>query len=198
MLAEPTPFILARTACGVIADDFTFDNLRRAGFAASGAYFQSTRNKRVTIIGYDRRFLSRSFAEEVSRIWLRKAYPCIYPRRLYIDATVSFSVVHRKAAWGIVLTASHNPAAYNGFKLKRGFRLPALPEVTREIEFHSSTTTVPDVKNITFFIKSPSWLLNRFRMAGRRNKIGSMAVWRETIFWREPLKTFSESPAPTP
>src|SRR5262249_33666041 len=52
---------------------------------------------------------------------------------------VSFSVVHRKASWGIVITASHNPAFYNGFKIKEGLGRSAPPEVTREIEAHLTT-----------------------------------------------------------
>jgi phosphomannomutase len=54
---------------------------------------------------------------------------------------ISFSVVHRNASWGIVITASHNPALYNGFKVKEARGRSAPPEVTREIEAHLSTVS---------------------------------------------------------
>ena len=116
MAAEPNAIHFGTDGWrGVIADDFTFDNLRRVT-AASGAYFKARGIKGSSIIiGYDRRFLSRSFAEEVSRILAAQGISVHLSATPLPTPAVSFSVVHRKVAWGIVLTASHNPAAYNGF-----------------------------------------------------------------------------------
>ncbi len=120
---------------GIIADDFTFDNLRRVSTAAAD-YMRSHSpigDGRV-LIGYDRRFLSRTFAEEVAKIF------SVMKVRVQLSETpmptpaVSFSVSHHKASWGIMITASHNPALYNGFKIKEARGRSAPPEVTAEIE----------------------------------------------------------------
>jgi phosphomannomutase len=139
----------------VIADEFTFPNLRRIAVAAA-QYIQNNPSAkgRGALIAYDRRFQSRAFAEEVARQF--KAYGV----EVSLSATpmptpaLSLSVSHRKAAWGIMITASHNPALYNGFKVKDGYGRSAPPEVTQGIEQripdHPPTTIADQTTPILF------------------------------------------------
>src|SRR5256885_14862958 len=126
---------------GVIADDFTFENLRRAASAtAAYAKLHSTLGNGSILIAYDRRFMSRAFAEETARVLATQKIAVQLSAQPMPTPAVSFSVVHRKASWGIMITASHNPALYNGFKIKDGRGRSAPPEVTREIEPHLTMT----------------------------------------------------------
>jgi len=120
---------------GLIADDFTFAQVRRAA-AATAAYIKDhpSAAQGPVLIGYDRRFLSKSFAHCAASIFSREHIPVLVSSRPVPTPAISFSVVHRSAPWGIVITASHNPASYNGFKIKESQGRSAPPEVTREIE----------------------------------------------------------------
>jgi phosphomannomutase len=122
---------------GVIADDFTYDNLRKVSHATASYIKTHTElGNGSVLIAYDRRFLSREFAEESAKVIARHGVPIKIATQTLPTPAVSFCVVHRKASWGIMITASHNPALYNGFKIKDGHGRSAPPEVTREIEAH--------------------------------------------------------------
>src|ERR1039458_7602276 len=120
---------------GIIADDFTFKNLERVALATA-AYIQTHPGDGdgSVLIGYDRRFLSRAFAERAASVFASQKIPCRLSAHAVPTPAISFSVVHHKASWGVVITASHNPALYNGFKLKEGLGRSAPPAVTKEIE----------------------------------------------------------------
>src|ERR1019366_7891375 len=133
---------------GVVSDDFTFHNLRQVA-SATASYIKAHPGggNGSVVVGYDRRFLSRAFAEDVVRCLAAFGIPVQLSATPSPTPAVSFSVVHRKASWGIMITASHNPAPYNGFKIKDRYGRSAPPEVTREIEAHlnlsSSFPAVP-------------------------------------------------------
>lgn len=119
---------------GVIADDFTFDNVARVA-AATAAYFKNHKKIRNgVVVGYDARFLSREFAELTAAILASKGIRVILSDK--ISSTPMVSLMTRKlgAAGGVVITASHNPAKYNGYKLKGDFGGPAHPEMIQKLE----------------------------------------------------------------
>lgn len=119
---------------GVIADDFTFDNVARVA-AATAAYFKNHKKIRSgVVVGYDARFLSREFAELTAAILASKGIRVILSDK--ISSTPMVSLMTRKlgAAGGVVITASHNPAKYNGYKLKGDFGGPAHPEMIQKLE----------------------------------------------------------------
>ena len=134
---------------GIIAKDYTFDNLARVA-AATADYLKSPSRKSLDIysewgtpyreagegvvIGYDARFLSERFALSVARILQERGIPCVVSDRAVPTPTLSWTVRDRSAAAGVMITASHNPAEYNGFKFKCEFASSAPPSVTREIE----------------------------------------------------------------
>ncbi|HEV2719725.1 MAG TPA: phosphoglucomutase/phosphomannomutase family protein [Thermoanaerobaculia bacterium] len=116
----------------VIADGFTFDNVRRVSeaiaVAARGLQPPPGVDRNALAVGYDRRFLSREFAEVVAETLRIAGYRVILSKGPLPSQTISFTAHHRKLLGGVVVTASHNPAKYNGLKFKAWYGGSALPE----------------------------------------------------------------------
>ncbi len=103
---------------GIIADDFTFANVARCSQGLAD-YLRATGSARQgLVIGYDTRFASREFAETVASVVSGNEIPVYLCREPVPTPVVSHHVVHRGAAGGVVITSSHNPAAWSGFKFK--------------------------------------------------------------------------------
>ncbi|HEV3231678.1 MAG TPA: phosphoglucomutase/phosphomannomutase family protein [Candidatus Dormibacteraeota bacterium] len=117
---------------GIIADDFTFQNVR---YAAQGiANFLRARPEHKVVIGYDCRFGADRFAQEVARITAAagiKTYLTDAPSPTQVS---SWTILELQADGAIVLTASHNPAAFLGIKYKPEYAGSASPEVVAELE----------------------------------------------------------------
>lgn len=119
---------------GIIARDFTFDNLRIAAQATVN-YLQKTGNKNLTaVVGYDTRFLSNKFAEEVACVFAENGIKTILSNGISSTPQVSFCTKEFNADIGIIITASHNPAEYSGYKLKANYGGPAAPETVAKVE----------------------------------------------------------------
>jgi len=104
----------------VIADEFTFSNVERVTQAAAGYWSAHPvpGTERKVIVGYDRRFLSDAFARRAAEVFAGNDFqvvltPCPTP-----TPSVSYAVKHQQAVGGVMITASHNPAIFNGYKLK--------------------------------------------------------------------------------
>jgi phosphomannomutase len=118
----------------VIADDFTFANLERVALATA-RYFRGHRKIRNgVVIGYDARFMSREFAEKVAETMANAGIPVKLADSLVSTPMISLLTKLENAAGGIVITASHNPAKWNGFKIKGDFGGPAHPEMIAKVE----------------------------------------------------------------
>src|SRR6185437_15067573 len=118
---------------GIIADDFTFSGVRRAS-AAIAQHVLAQKKSPTLLVGYDTRFFSPEFARAAAAVL--QAHGC---RVLFCSAptpppAVAHAIIHGKLDGGINITASHNPAAYNGLKFSGPEGGPALPDVTRDIE----------------------------------------------------------------
>lgn len=119
---------------GVIARDFTFDNLHLVALAVAN-YAKRPENKNpAVVIGYDTRFLSKEFAEETARIIASKGVIVHLAQNGASTPQVSYHTKQKSATLGVVITASHNPPQYNGFKIKGSFGGPATPEQIAEVE----------------------------------------------------------------
>src|SRR6185436_18258101 len=103
----------------IIAEDFTFANVARVAQAAAEAWRDDDggRSGRV-VIGYDRRFLSDQFARVTAEVFLGNGYSVVLADAPTPTPAVSFAVRALRASGGIMITASHNPPAFNGLKLK--------------------------------------------------------------------------------
>jgi phosphomannomutase len=118
----------------VIAREFTFDNVRYCALGTAYYLRAAGLARRGLVVGYDTRFASEAFAAEVARVTTAagiKTYLCNSPAP---TPAVSYNIVHRRAGGGVVITASHNSAEWNGFKYKPDYAGSASPEVVASLE----------------------------------------------------------------
>jgi phosphomannomutase len=117
----------------VIADGFTFENVRRvsAAIAHAGRSLQPPDDvdRNTLVVGFDRRFLSKEFARAAADTLSAAGYRVVLSTAPTPSQTISFTAKHRKLLGGVVITASHNPARYNGIKFKAWYGGSALPEM---------------------------------------------------------------------
>ena len=127
---------------GIIARDFTFDNVRLATQGIADYLNSALRTphsalhgrKPVVIVGYDTRFLGREFSLAAAEVLAANGLEPLLCNRDTPTPVIAHNIRVRGAAGGINLTASHNPAEYQGLKFSTSNGAPAIPEVTREIE----------------------------------------------------------------
>ncbi len=102
----------------VIADEYTFENLRRISKATAVAFENHPKIKNGIIIGYDTRFLSKEFAAYSAEVFGNHGIKVYLTDTFVTTPTVSLLTRDKNLAYGVMITSSHNPAKYNGFKLK--------------------------------------------------------------------------------
>ncbi len=107
----------------VIAETFTFENVRLVSQAVA-SYLLDAAEPGVQpeiVIGFDTRFLSDRFAAEVARVMAANGITAYLARADAPTPAISYNIVHKKASGGVMITASHNPPRYNGFKVKAAY-----------------------------------------------------------------------------
>jgi phosphoglucomutase len=127
---------------GLIARDFTFDNLRLVTQSVADYLVGELKKpgstiygrKPVVIMGHDTRFLGQEFTLAAAEVLEKNGLSPLLCERDAPTPVISYSIRQRKAIGGINLTASHNPAAYQGLKFSTSNGAPAHPEVTKQIE----------------------------------------------------------------
>jgi phosphomannomutase len=119
---------------GLIAADFTFDNVAKVALATANYFKRHKRIKNGVVVGYDARFLSQEFAETTAEVLANHGIKVIISDKISSTPMVSLMTTKLKAAGGVIITASHNPAKYNGFKIKGDFGGPAHPEMIEKVE----------------------------------------------------------------
>ena len=104
----------------VIAEDFTFANVERVSQATADYWSANpvAGTERKIVVGYDRRFLSDKFAQRVAEVFAGNGFQVVLTPEPTPTPSVSFAVKAQRAVGGVMITASHNPPAFNGFKLK--------------------------------------------------------------------------------
>ncbi len=137
----------------IIAKDYTYDNLKLAALASARYFLQHPNSAKGVCVGYDTRFMSREFAEYTAEVFSSQGLKVFLSDSFVSTPAVSLYTKAKQLAGGIVITASHNPAIYNGFKVKASYGGPAHPEVIAEIEtilpqIDPQTPVVPDSKLI--------------------------------------------------
>lgn len=138
----------------IIAEEFTFSNVRRV-VEAIARYLLSLNLPRTehgavarVLVGYDTRFLSRTVAEEATRILLAHNFQVDFCDVPAPTPTIAYEVIRdkrRPMAGALNITASHNPPEYNGIKFSSSDGAPALPEVTHTIEALAESICESDV-----------------------------------------------------
>ncbi len=121
---------------GLIARDFTFENVARCAQGIATYLQREGNSSQGLVIGYDTRFGSREFAECIAEVATANGIPVFLCDRPAPTPVVSYQVLVRKAAGGAMVTASHNPPLWNGIKFKPDYAGSATPEITDALEFH--------------------------------------------------------------
>lgn len=137
---------------GIVSDEFTFSNVRKVAHAAAGSIKESpevghnsdeyrqflagTAPSRVptVVVGYDTRFLSEEFAREVAAVLANDGVRTLFSKEELPTPAAAWAVVAHKAVGGVIITASHNPANYNGFKWVPYWGGAAPTEITNDLE----------------------------------------------------------------
>ncbi len=120
----------------VIAEDFTFANVERVA-QATADYWKAEPvpgTQPAVVVGYDRRFASDRFAQRTAEVLAANGFLVTLTPDPTPTPAVSLAVVAQKAVGGVVITASHNPAAFNGFKLKGWYGGSAEPALCQAVE----------------------------------------------------------------
>ncbi|MBU1007336.1 MAG: phosphoglucomutase/phosphomannomutase family protein [Candidatus Omnitrophica bacterium] len=116
----------------IISDDFTFDNVRMVSQAIADHFKKS--GSATLAVGYDWRFLSEKYAELVSEVLAGNGIKVLLSDRALPTPLVSLAIKNKKLAGGIMITASHNPPAYNGIKIKAHYASSADKDITSSVE----------------------------------------------------------------
>lgn len=119
----------------IIADDFTFTNVRLVTEAICSYLTESLSDEKKTlIVGHDSRFMGEKFSEVAAEIARRKGFRVLLCDHPTPTPTISFAIRSEKAVGAMNFTASHNPPEYQGIKFSTADGAPALPEITEQIE----------------------------------------------------------------
>ncbi|EDX87799.1 Phosphoglucomutase/phosphomannomutase, C-terminal domain family [Synechococcus sp. PCC 7335] len=121
---------------GVMAADFTFDRVGKVAALAAQVLEKThgSNGSKTVIVGYDRRFLSSDFARYAAESVAAAGYEVMLSECFAPTPAFSWAAFDQKALGAIVITASHNPAVYNGLKIKSAFGGSVPPEVTKQVE----------------------------------------------------------------
>jgi phosphomannomutase len=128
---------------GVIADDFTFDNVRRVAGAIASYVLKKEDPSRGVIVGYDTRFASPRAARVAAEVLAGAGIPVKLANDYTPTPAISLAVRDRGAAGGVIITSSHNPWNWNGVKFKGRFGGSATPAIMKVIEEEVRVNAMP-------------------------------------------------------
>ena len=128
----------------IIAKEYTTENVARVSIAVADWLMENNENPSV-VIGHDCRFSGELFAETTAKVLASKGVLVKLAKGFVSTPMVSLGVLNEKATLGVVITASHNPPSYNGYKLKGDFGGPLLPADISAVE-----SKIPDVNNVDY------------------------------------------------
>lgn len=177
---------------GVIAADFTFERVMRVAPIAAQALAQAygSNGSNTVIVGYDRRFLSEEFARATAEAVKAAGFDVLLSETYAPTPAFSWAAKQQNALGALVITASHNPGIYSGFKVKGAFGGSVPPEVTQKIEamLKNEATTPPAAKpgSLTTFNPWQSYceaLQGRVDITAIRNAItqGKLTVFADVM-----------------
>jgi len=119
---------------GIIAQDFTFDNVRICAQAVASYLKQAELANQGLLVGYDTRFASEDFAQAAAEVVAGNGIKLYLCSEATPTPAISYGVLAKKCGGAIVITASHNPAQWNGFKYKSEDGASASTEVSAQLE----------------------------------------------------------------
>jgi alpha-D-glucose phosphate-specific phosphoglucomutase len=140
---------------GIIADDFTFENVRRVAGAIASYVLNHEDPQRGVMVGYDARFASPNAAKIVAEVIAAAGIPVKLANDYTPTPAISYAVKHQGAAGGVMVTSSHNPWNWNGVKFKGKFGGSATPAIMKKIEEELAAGAMPnrtkaDIEQVDF------------------------------------------------
>jgi alpha-D-glucose phosphate-specific phosphoglucomutase len=118
----------------IIADEYTFENVRYCAAATAEYVKRAGLASRGLVIGYDTRFASAEFASAAAEVVAGAGIPVYLCDSPAPTPVIGYAILTHKAGGSIVITSSHNPGAYNGFKVRTQDGASAPPEILAQIE----------------------------------------------------------------
>ncbi|MFM2206790.1 MAG: hypothetical protein RL213_765 [Bacteroidota bacterium] len=132
----------------IIAEDFTVQNVARVA-EATADWMLKRSSSPSAVVGHDCRFAGELFAETVAKVLAAKGVKVKLAKGFVSTPMISLGAVNHQCDLGVILTASHNPPSYNGFKLKGHFGGPLSPADVQQIEDIIPDTCSIDVTGMT-------------------------------------------------
>ena len=117
----------------IIADEFTTNNVARVAYA-TGIWLKNNYDKPSIVVGHDCRFAGELFVETAVKIFLSQGIHVRMSKGFVSTPMISLAANQFNCGIGVIITASHNPPTYNGYKLKAYFGGPLAPEHVQEVE----------------------------------------------------------------
>jgi len=147
----------------IIADSFTFENIRLVAFAIGKYLIDNGLNKKGIFIGYDNRFLSEDFALQAGYAMSGMGIKSFISKESIPTPVTAFMVLNLKLDGAIMITASHNPPKYNGIKFIPHYGGPADDSITKEIEknitlYLEGKQDIPELKSYNDFLKEADFI----------------------------------------
>jgi phosphomannomutase len=127
----------------IIADDFTFENVRRVSRAIANYIHRHEDPAKGVLLAYDTRFGSRRFAEVAAEQLADAGLQVRLANDYTPTPALSYAVKQMGAAGGVMITSSHNPWSWNGVKFKASYGGSATPEIMRKIEGYLDAPATP-------------------------------------------------------
>ncbi|MBT8401085.1 MAG: phosphoglucomutase/phosphomannomutase family protein [Rhodothermia bacterium] len=118
----------------IIADTYTFDNVAAVTKATAQWLHKEYGDAPSVVIGHDTRFLGRRFSEHSARVFAASGVKVVFADGVTTTPAISWAAKEYGLSAGIVITASHNPPEYSGYKIKANFGGPATPEMIDAVE----------------------------------------------------------------
>jgi len=134
---------------GIMAQDFTFANVRYCAQGVSQYILEHGLGRQGLVVGYDTRFASEDFAQTVAEIAAGNGIVTYLSKGAAPTPVISYNVVNLQAGGAAIITASHNPAKWNGFKYKPEYGGSASPEIVNALEKHIASAMENDVIHST-------------------------------------------------
>ncbi|MCU0641499.1 MAG: phosphoglucomutase/phosphomannomutase family protein [Candidatus Margulisbacteria bacterium] len=150
-----------------LAADFTFENVRLVTQALVDFLKAQGLDGKGIAVGYDNRFQSEDFARTAAEVCSGAGLKTLLMAHSLPSPALSYTVNHLDLGAGIMITASHNPPDWNGFKIKENFGGSAFPETTKAVEANLATAKAPtgSDRNITLFDPDPDYLAKVGKLA---------------------------------
>ncbi len=118
----------------VIAEDYTFENVEKVALAFAQYYKKHPKIANGVVVGGDARFGSQDFAARAAQVIASQGITVWLAENVVSTPMVSIGIIHKQAAAGVMITASHNPPSWNGFKIKADYGGSALVSDIRKVE----------------------------------------------------------------